>query len=530
MTRGHVIALAAIVVAGFGLRLWYLVHAMGTRGYRWSDPDGYMTRALLLAREDGWAWTFEAVTYGMKGQEHALPPLYMVFLSAFASFPGFPESAQAAQVVLGAVAIVLVFELGRLVHSSAAGLVASGAFALWVPGIFNAWSTSQETLYLPLILLGFVLLARATLSDRRAMFAAAGVVFGIAALTRSMPLFFVPPALAWLVVLGPDRRRRVRDAGIVLAGFLLCTVPYTAALSAHFGQLTVIDTHGSLHLDADSGGRAGPGGRAAAPGLLDTAAALLNEMRADPAGYAGEVASRARSLLHVNGGRILQIYVAAGSEARAGLWKALVHAGTDGLLIVSTLLAGLGAALCRRPEVASFLLLWTAVNVGIASLGGFGGARLRVPFEPMLMVLASVCVVGGWRPRRPLAVAAGLAAGLVAAVATVPQLPRSLHARADYGIEWQNVLNRRTGRLEGRAGFNAPVRERAARFDVTAPGRDAVRLELRVAGGTAQFLDLTPGETRSIAVPTTEQGLAFVRIEPVDSGSASPLRIRLAAR
>ena len=87
--------------------------------------------------------------------------MYSVFLSIFALFPGFPLTAQIAQVALSIASIVLVFALGRRLHSPASGLIAAAAYAVWVPNIFNVWSTSQETLYVPLILGAFLLLARA---------------------------------------------------------------------------------------------------------------------------------------------------------------------------------------------------------------------------------------------------------------------------------------------------------------------------------------------------------------------------------
>lgn len=152
VTRAQVAALLLILTFGFAVRLTALIGALRTPGYTWEDPDGYRAQALRFARPDGWAWTFDAVTYVINGQRHALPPGYSLFLSVFALWPGFPLSAQVAQICLAVASIALVFALGRRVHSTRAGLVAAAVFAVWVPNIFGVWSTSQETLYLPLIL------------------------------------------------------------------------------------------------------------------------------------------------------------------------------------------------------------------------------------------------------------------------------------------------------------------------------------------------------------------------------------------
>ncbi len=115
LSIAEVLCLFAIVAVGLGVRALYLQAARQTPGYVWEDPDGYMGQALKLADPvRGWTWTFDAVTYDIEGRRHALPPGYSVFLSVFALFPGFPLTAQIAQVLLSAVSICLVFALGRL--------------------------------------------------------------------------------------------------------------------------------------------------------------------------------------------------------------------------------------------------------------------------------------------------------------------------------------------------------------------------------------------------------------------------------
>ena len=131
-----------------------------------------------------------------------------------------------------------------------------------------------------------------------------------------MPLFFVLPAAALHVWSNGFRRQAALQAVALIVGFALLTAPYSIALSRHFGQTTIIDTHGSIHLESASGSRA--------PGLFETAAGLWRAISADPGTYFSGCVARARSLLHVNGGRILQIYVVAQSRASALVWKTIV--------------------------------------------------------------------------------------------------------------------------------------------------------------------------------------------------------------
>jgi hypothetical protein len=512
LSRPQLGGLLAIMAVGAVVRVLALVDATRSPGYVWEDPDGYLSQGLRLAGPDGWAWTFDAVTYTINGQRHALPPMYSIFLSWFALWPGFPLTAQIGQLVLAVLTIPLLFALGRRLHSSRAGLIAAGMIALWVPNIFGVWSTSQETLYVPVILTAFLLVARALDSDRTRDFALAGLAFSVAALTRSMPLFFAGPAALAHIVLARDRRRASIQALAFVAGFLLLTAPYSIALSRHFGQVTIIDTHGSIHLESTSGVRA--------PSLLETAAGLWRAVTARPLGYFRECAERARSLLHVNGGRILQIYVVAKSKASAAAWKTLVHLGSDGLLLVGSLLAALGAALCRRPHLAAFFLLWTALNIGIASLGGFGGARLRAPFEPFMMLLAAVVLSGGWRRPRIASVGVAGAIGVLAGIAVLPQIPRSLKAWPDYGVVWPSIFNRPAGPFIGAAGVNVPAFDGVA--VLTAIPAAPVTLRVRIGGVHVRTLEVGAGEEGLIRSLWPDRGLAFVELDQVGPSENRP--------
>jgi 4-amino-4-deoxy-L-arabinose transferase-like glycosyltransferase len=525
---GHVfVPLAIVLTIGMGIRLAYFTAAVSSPGYSWEDPDGYMVQAVNLVRDGDWRWTFDAVTYDIEGRRHALPPGYSVFLSFFALFPGFPLTAQVAQVLLAGVAMLLIYDLGRLVHSRRAGLMAAAGFAVWVPNIFNVWSTSQETLYVPLILASFVLFGRALAGGGgMAMFAAAGLAFGVSALTRSMPLFFVVPAALVHVAIAPDRRRALPQAAAFLAAFLLLTVPYTIALSRAFGRLAVIDTHGSIHQHLAPGEDA--------PGMLETAGAIWSQAAAQPVVFATGTLARARTLFYVNGGRILQIYVVAGSRTSAAIWKALVHTGTDLLLIVSVVLAPLGAVLCREWRLAAVLLVWTGVNVVIASLGGFGGARLRAPFEPLLLILAAVVLSRGWHRPAPIAVAAGLLVSVGAAFAVVPQVGRSLASWPDYGVRWPSIFQRDAGEVAGAAGINVPTSNGFVQVEVTTTREDAgSSAPVRVASGMNNVFVgtvlLQPGETRPIRMVSPRTPLVLLQLDAREpDGSPATIHVRVA--
>ena len=66
----------------------------------------------------------------------------------FALFPGFPLSAQIAQLALSVASIGLMYPIGHRLHSRLTGLLAAAAYALWVPNIFNVWSIAGSCQHL----------------------------------------------------------------------------------------------------------------------------------------------------------------------------------------------------------------------------------------------------------------------------------------------------------------------------------------------------------------------------------------------
>jgi hypothetical protein len=392
--------------------------------------------------------------------------------------------------------------------------------------VFSVWSTSQETVYLPVVLLGFFLLTRALVRDAGPLaFGIAGFVFGLAALTRSMPLFFATPAALLHVALAPSRRRAVLQAAAFVLGMMLLVVPYSAALTKYFGRLTIIDTHGSIHFDVT-----GAPGTDAPPSLADTARALVQSIAARPWGYFLDCVERARTLFYVNGGRMLQIYVASSSRAGAAVWKGIVHLGADLPLLFAAILAPIGAVLCRERRAAAIFVLWALINIGIAALGGFGGARLRQPFEPLMLVLAAAVLAGAWQrpPRLWLAVAA--AGALVAALAVVPQIPRSLAARADYGVSWPSVLDRPAGQMTGAAGFNVLATTGTATFQAT--GKDATSIDLivRANGHDVSTVRLEPDRATPVQVSWPGVGMAFFDLAATRSDNGQPGTVQIAVQ
>ena len=512
--RRTLLFLLLIVLTGFVIRLGYLLEVTSQPGYRWADPDSYERKARELAGgDDGWRWSFDAVRHTVDGRDYSLPPLYPALLSAFALLPGFPRNAQVGQVLLSSLSIVLVFFLARSVHSKRAGLLAAAIYALWLPNIIAVWSTMQETLYVPLVLLAFALLVRAIEGDFGLTASySAGLAFGLAALTRSIPLYFMP-----LAALFSWRPKKI--VGLAL-GFATFTVPYSVALSYHLGEVTFIENHGGIRVVERYGGY----DEGEPPGTLETGFIVARALVSSPGEILSDWWSTTRAVLHVNGGRLLQIYLGAQTKIGARVSKLASIVLADSTFIVSLLLAPLGLALCRRPRLAWVLAGWIGLNLALTMVSGFGGARLRAPFEPLLVVLAAVVIAGDYRVGRRFELPLALFVSLALAAIVLPQIPSSLRARGDYGVYWPLDALPKRAPMVGEAGFNVLAVADSVEF-VMRP-RNATgqtRIEVSLEGEVMEPVVVRNREHRfRYAWPSF--GLVYVELVARDVLTGQPVR------
>ncbi len=514
--RRTLVLLGAIVCFGLFLRLSYLAHATGRPGYRLDDPDSYLRQGERIALgASGWRFDFEVVEHAVEGRRYALPPLYPVFLSFFALLPGFPINALIGQVILAALGCLAVFLLGREIHSDRAGLVAATLYALWFPNIIAVWSTMQETLFIPLLLCGFAVLLRARAFGGCAL---AGLVLGLAALTRSMPLYYIPVAsvlLAW----SHGIRRGAAFALALALGFAALTVPYSIALSRHLGSPTFIENHAGLRIAAEHGAE-----DARPPGPIATAGTLLGELAAAPGKTISDWRTTATSVLHVNGGRLLQIYLGADTKVGATAWKLAAHFFSDLSLVLILALAPFGFVLCQKPGRGAFLAAWIVVCFGLTVVSGFGGPRLRAPFEPHLMVGAAVMLASGWRRPRAGSIVPAALVSLVLLSAVLPQLGRSFAAKGDYGVDWPLDPPPKRSAMEGRAGFNVLATEGFIELAVRPrndgkPTRVSVRLDGKLAGE-----EVVEAREHWFRYPTKNAALTYIELVSRDSETGTPVR------
>ena len=411
---------------------------------RRSDTCSGRERLALDARGD-------PGTGGM-GASISCRRFYPVFLSLFVRFSdAYVHSALVGQIALNALSVVGLFTIGAALHSRRAGLIAAFIYAFWITNIWTWPLFMQEQIYVPLLIVAFALLLRATAQTASvAAFAWAGAAFGFAALTRSMPMYYVVLfAMGYPLVPRYDPKRALR-AGALVVGFLLVTGPYSVWISQRVNQFAFIENHGGISVHLYGGER--PSGIS---GSGDIVRQLFQAFASDPRRFLETWSGFAMALFHVHGDRWLQNYDAPG-EKEAVRAKVIAHAGIDAPF-VATVCTLRPLARCWHGEAAKPFCSsgGSYSSWRLSALSAAGGVRYRSPFEPHLIALASVVLAGNWRHPGRTAIVGGTLTAVAAATILAVQLPRVARGKANYGIhEWSPTEAGRRTWGRGSLGIN----------------------------------------------------------------------------
>jgi 4-amino-4-deoxy-L-arabinose transferase-like glycosyltransferase len=212
------VGLAAAWVALVQITLWWLDRYPVPR-ILWGDENGYLdSAARLLAGDPGW-WL-----------EPLWPPLYSQFLAGLLWFGGGSLTAVVlTQIALLVAAAVLLGDLTRRLCGSRAAGIAVVVLTLGYPPLV-AFSHYLWPEVLHLFLFSALLWLMAVRGESRAWCAVAGVVLGLALLSKSLLMPFVP-VLVLTMVWGSRSGRAIIRAGLVL-GMAAATVAPTVIANA----------------------------------------------------------------------------------------------------------------------------------------------------------------------------------------------------------------------------------------------------------------------------------------------------------
>jgi hypothetical protein len=168
------------------------------------------------------------------------PPGYPYFLGALHALFGTLQAVKWVQVFLGALLVHAVGRVGFLAFSPRVGLAAAGMAAFYPELVWFSTHFWSETLFLVLLWWAFERTLLSRRSDRLGVSVSAGLLWGLAALTRETALYFIPFAALWLLL-----ERRARAAAAFLVAASLTVAPWTLRNWIVFGAFVPVSTFGA---------------------------------------------------------------------------------------------------------------------------------------------------------------------------------------------------------------------------------------------------------------------------------------------
>jgi hypothetical protein len=368
------------------------------------------------------------------------PPLYPYFVAlgylAFGSLAG----VKWAQVVVASLLVPAVGRVGARVFGRRVGVLAAGIAAFYPELCWFSVHFWSETLFMVLLWWALERLVAAGAAASVGSAVAAGVLWGLAILTRETALYFTPLAALWLAW-GRRSGGRARGGAFLLAA-VLTVAPWTLRNWVVFRAFVPVSTAGGLNLFQGNarltrqevydlyeavGGRIEQYRYAQRMGLraiLDRQPGWLFEKLVEQMPNFWEADSLA--LIHIKRG-------AYGPTPPAIAVTAAAVVLAPYLAVLAFMVLGIAALTLDRPRVllVGFLAYYNLIHVAT-----HGFARYRLPIMPVVFLLAASGWVA-WRERapggggeparsRPVRVAAAAAVGLVLVLSLVPGVARNL--------------------------------------------------------------------------------------------------------
>ncbi len=207
-------------------------------GYRWYAEEDV---ELILPYLDIDVTTVDYEPIGILSSHRA--PLYPAFLAVIYFLVGMKWrflGVRIVQAFIGALLAPLTYALARRVfpEEERVGKIAAGAMAVYPMLVAFPIALATENIFFVLVLGALVALLRAGESQKTRDYVIAGVLMGLAALTRSVIVGFLPLAMFWAWRWG----KSTRGAVILPVCVLLFTVPWAVRNTLLHDQLTFVET------------------------------------------------------------------------------------------------------------------------------------------------------------------------------------------------------------------------------------------------------------------------------------------------
>lgn len=422
---------AAWAVAGLAVvvRLAWVAYGMRTPRAL-ADPAIYLYSALQVACGRGYV-ALSGAPCAVSDTPHPTsyyPPGYPLYLGAqqwVLKQVGLGSHTLGVtgvvQSLMGGIAVLAVFVVGRRLGGRAVGVAAALVLAFWPNLVVYSGLLLSETLFV--MAFAVSLAAVLTMNDQarwhwgRAV--VAGGSFGLACMVRPQVLLTVPAlALAWAVSRTGWRQVLVRSA-VLVVGVVAFSAPWAVRNFAVFGAFVPFSTNGGDNLCV--GFHPGANGRFAIPEYCDTGEFYTDsaaaELRRDK-----ETRSRAVEWALEHPGELpalsakklwatyrtdadgLYAAVSFGSDQfLGGSYRTAQHVVDVawGFLLAAALL-GLGLTLARgwgrrRLDPTALCVVLSTLAGAVVPVLFFGDPRFKLGLAPLLAVLAGVTLTVGRR-------------------------------------------------------------------------------------------------------------------------------------
>ena len=397
-----------IVVIALALRLGYIVigHTYKFKtteeNFSFGFEMGRVGRSLALGQ--GFGNPFHGIT----GPTAWEPPLYPLLIAGVFRLFGIYTHASALVLlsinsVFSALTCIPIFFIARRCFSVKVAVWSAWTWALFPSVIFWCtrwvWETSLATLLLALIFWLALLLEE---KDGAVPWLEFGVLWGVAALTNTALLSFLPACAVWIWYRRAQAGRRSMT-GVILAAvvFVACITPWLVRNYRTFGQFIFIRSNFGAELRLGNG----PGANGMWMDYLHPSknvAQLHLYRQMGEIAYVAERKQEALSFIRDDYARFARLCV----MRFVYYWDGLPHTGSklaplaNVLYLSSSVLAlwGLGRAL-RQKRPGAWLFLWLILFYPLVYYVTFPHPRYRHPIEPELGILM-IYVISEARPRR----------------------------------------------------------------------------------------------------------------------------------
>lgn len=228
-----------------------------------SDMKGYDRAAMaLLEQQPLSVHTAERYLFHPMGSDTYHPPAYYYFLAGIYKLAGHNFLAvRIAQALLDTFTCWLIYAIGRQVFGKTSGMLAAALAAVFPPLIFYTGVLLTETLSTCLLAgATWILLKTFEVSKQASkvlQLALAGLLLGLAALTRSVLLLVVPAAILWLWCVAarwPGWKAAARYALALCLPMALVITPISVRNYQIHHKLILISTNGGVNFFLGHGG------------------------------------------------------------------------------------------------------------------------------------------------------------------------------------------------------------------------------------------------------------------------------------